>query len=376
MRERQVRERAAETLVVRVDAVTETGVLADEHAFDDLERHVQDVVGEPASVREARGVAADHAEGRTLARAGIDRHVQPELLARHHAVGHVQPVDAGQEHADQIVARGRRRGDPVDRVDQSGDLGIGDVGQELSVVRRLGRVPRVLLAGGDDDLVHERHAQPRDLHPGPARGASRGGAPDADDRVALVVATLGELRLRHLQRERVDVVVGKRVVARLGQIAAVEQVEHAEIGEERVVGLSGEERAVRRGHDAFVAQRRVVGHRRVADAARHHRRVVHDRAGRVPVHVESLDVIRLVEVQVRVVQRRHRSGVVEERVRVPVVVAEGPPVDRVGLRVGVVVDLDVVADVLAEREEVGPSRGRLERDPVADDRDRCWDRPG
>ena len=115
----------------------------------------------------------------------------------------------------------------------------------------------------------------------------------------------------------------------------------------------------------------VVGHRGVAHAARHDRRVVHDGAGRVLVDVEPLDVIRLVEVQIRVVERRDRPGVVEERARVAVVVAERPPVDRVRLGVGVVVDLDVVADVLAEREEVRPSRWGLERDPVADDRDRA-----
>ena len=65
--------------------------------------------------------------------------------------------------------------------------------------------------------------------------------PDADDRVARRVALERHVLERHLQRDGVDVVAGERVLADLGQVAAVEQVEDAQVEEERVVGLAGED---------------------------------------------------------------------------------------------------------------------------------------
>src|SRR6185436_12851816 len=160
LRQCEVRERALEVLVVRVHVVTEARVLTDQDALDDLDRNIQDIVGEATAVREPGVVSTDHAKGRAPRGAGRDRHVQPEFLARGDVRGLVQSVDTGQEHAHQIAAWGRRRGDAVDSLDQACQLRIRHVGQELPVVGRLRSVPLVLLPRGDDDLVDERHAQP------------------------------------------------------------------------------------------------------------------------------------------------------------------------------------------------------------------------
>ena len=62
----------------------------------------------------------------------------------------------------------------------------------------------------------------------------------ADDRVLLGVALLGDPPLGHLERDRLDVETGERVVAGLGEVTAVEQVEDAQVEEERVLGLADE----------------------------------------------------------------------------------------------------------------------------------------
>src|SRR5207302_2779792 len=96
-------------------------------------------------------------------------------------------------------------------------------------------VERVLQAGRDDDLVHQRVAQPGHLYPvvsrtvggrltGDAHPGPVGGRPDPDVRVALRVAAQRHVLERHLQRDRVHVVPGQRVLADLAQVAAVQQV--------------------------------------------------------------------------------------------------------------------------------------------------------
>src|SRR5262249_56363734 len=76
---------------------------------------------------------------------------------------------------------------------------------------------------------------------------------------------------------------------------------------------------------------------------------------------EAGDGVELAGVPVRTVQRGDRPGVVEERVRVPQPIVEGEPVGDVRLAVTVVVDVDLVADVLAELVEVRAARGCLKR---------------
>ena len=66
----------------------------------------------------------------------------------------------------------------------------------------------------------------------------------------------------------------------------------------------------------------VVRHRGAADVGRRRDRVVHERLLLALVPVDPDQVVGLVEVQIRVVQRRDRAGVVQERVRVAVVVAK------------------------------------------------------
>ena len=57
---------------------------------------------------------------------------------------------------------------------------------------------------------------------------------------SLALPILGHPALRHLQGHRVDVEARERVVAGLGEVAAVQQVEDAQVEEERVLGLAGE----------------------------------------------------------------------------------------------------------------------------------------
>ena len=91
-------------------------------------------------------------------------------------------------------------------------------------------------------------------------------------------------------------------------------------------------------------------------------------AGAAVVH-ELADRVELAAVPVRAVQRGDRPGVVEEGVRVPQPAGEGEPVGDVGYAVTVVVDVDLVADVVAELVEVRAAGRCLERDVVGDQRD-------
>ena len=160
-------------------------------------------------------------------------------------------------------------------------------------------------------------------------------------------------------------------------VAAVEDVEHPQVEEERVLGLAGERLAAAAvGRDGRVAQCGVVRHAGVADVRRCDRCVVEHQLHLVRALADrgAGQVVGLPEQQVRVLQRRDRAVVVEEGavageavgvLRHPRV-AELPGVDDVRLRVVVVVDVDLVPRVGGPRVEVRAAARLLERDPVGD----------
>ena len=216
-----------------------------------------------------------------------------------------------------LVERRQVREDPrVQDGQQVGQARVGDVGRELLVVgRRLG-VPEVLLAHRDEDLVDQRVAQPGDLGVRAAvdvQGAvdvvdpgalAAGGRPDADRRLRVVhagrlVAALGEVGDRHLDGDRVDVEVRRRVhpgavgrelvqaevVVVAGERAQVPEVEdRAEVDVEALGALSGvDPRAAGSEWTACVGQRRVVRGGQRADVARRAGQVRGQRLLAVPV---------------------------------------------------------------------------------------------
>ncbi len=366
----QVREGRAELLVVGVDRVAEVVLGADQLALHHLQRLVDHVVGQPAAVGEARVVAVEHAQ--PLGVGGrFDGRVEAQLLRRPHRRRLVEALDALQEDVDEVVARLVRRVDLVDRLDELRQLGVGHVLEELRVVPGGRRVEPVLVLLRVDDLVDERVAQPGDLRPVAARVLALGRRPDADHRLVL---RLGDHVGRHLEGYGVDVVALERVPAHLGEVTAVQQVEDAQVQEERVVGLAGEgRRAVGQLVHGLVAQLAVVRHGRLADVGRGHRHVVRElrlRHQALLAQLDEVDVVRLRDVQIRVVQAVDGSRVVEEGVLVLRVRAERVPEDQLALRVTVVVDVEVVLRVLRERVEVGSAGRFLERDPVGHERGR------
>jgi hypothetical protein len=80
--------------------------------------------------------------------------------------------------------------------------------------------------------------------------------------------------------------------------------------------------------------------------------------------VDLADRVELPAVPVGAVQRQDRAGVVQERARVAQPGVEPEPVRHVGPAVPVVVDVDLVADVVAELVEGRATRGLLERHVV------------
>ena len=103
-------------------------------------------------------------------------------------------------------------------------------------------------------------------------------------------------RFRHLNRDAVHVEAGQGVGADLRQVRAVEQIEHAQVEEERIVGLPGEDaarRAVRLIELVDAAAVPAVVRRRCgADVVVHrlHRPGGEDRAAAVdPRHRVGLD---------------------------------------------------------------------------------------
>jgi hypothetical protein len=203
---------------------------------------------------------------------------------------------------------------------------------------------------------------PDDLHP-----LARGGRVDADDPLlgravtGRARAVGGERGDRHLHHDRhdVDAVGGRRA-------ADPEQVEDVEVDEERLVARAGEElhavrAADRLGSDALVG---AVGEAAVADVPGRHRDVGGDDVLVARHLVDADDVVALPDVEVLVVERRDRPGVVEEGVAVLHPGLEQEPVDEVGAGVAVVVDPEVVGDVVGEAVEVGPRARDEQRDVV------------
>ena len=89
--------------------------------------------------------------------------------------------------------------------------------------------------------------------------------------------------------------------------------------------------------------------------------------------IDARHAVGLTHVEIRIVERGDRPGVVQEGALVLDAGLEAELVDDVVLGVAVVVDVDSIEHVIAELVEVRAASGRLERDPVRDQGDgvRC-----
>ena len=203
---------------------------------------VGDVVLEPPPVREAGEVAREDAQPVACSRRRRrrDAGVQADQVGLGRA-GEVEvdrpadgtQVDAREQDRGEVVAarRGRVVEHGVEAVLEPGHLGSQVVVEEVRVVGRVGRVPAVLLAERDHDLVDERVREPRDLHEVAGRprrlrvlaehldALPAGGRVDPDHGVRVVRPgrqrpVLRQLRDRHLERDRVRVEAADAVDAR------------------------------------------------------------------------------------------------------------------------------------------------------------------
>ncbi len=224
-----------------------------------------------------------------------------------------------------------------------GSSGLVTFSRNWASSRGRGRVELVLVLQRVDDLVHQRHAEARDLRVVALGVLALGRRPDADDRLFV---RLGDEAVGDLQGDGVDVVALERVVADLGEVPAVQQVEDAQVQEERVVGLPGERlRAARRacGSPACAACRSPAStpcRRSTAPPAR--RRRPSSSTPPSGLQLDQLDVVRLRDVEVRVVEALDRTRVVQERLLVLRVRLERVAEQQVFLRVTVAVDAEVV----------------------------------
>ena len=150
-----------------------------------------------------------------------------------------------------------------------------------------------------------------------------------------------------------------------------EQIEDGEVDVEALVALPGEHADVAGQLLDAAGECAVVRRGARADVRRRHRQAARQlghSAGAARA-VDARQAIELADVQVRIVERGHRAGVVEERRRVADFGRE-PPLERdVFDRIPVVVDVDLVDDVRIERVEVRSAVRLLERDEVRDERD-------
>jgi hypothetical protein len=178
----------------------------------------------------------------------------------------------------------------------------------------------------------------------------------------------------------VDVVARQVVLAAAGvprPLADVQRVERcAEVDEERVVDLAGEDLAsARQGLHRLRRHGIVVGDRLGPDVVGRHRDVAQQRAGRAQPAVlvaQAGHRVRLLDVQVRVVDRPDRRRGVEVGVLVAHPRAEHEAVADVVAAVARVVDVQVVGRAVVEPVEVRASGGILEGNPVGDQRERPW----
>ena len=310
--------------------------------------------------------------------------------------GEVQTGHAREEDGLDVAAGRLRRvvEHRVQRVGELRDLGAQVVRGEARVTRGIRGVPAVLLPERDDDLVDQGVGEPGDLHPAPLVAApavrvddldalAAGGRVHAEHGLRIVrgvqLPVAGELRDRDLKDDRVRVEAADAVHpvlrAERDDVSGVErpqagEVEHrAEIDEERIVALAGERldaagQLLNRG----LHERAVVRGRARPDVDRRRRQVPADDGRLVLLHPGDRVVLR--PVPVRVGERVDRAGVVEERVAVPGLRPEVELVGHVLPSVSRRVDLELVEHVVAERVEVRPAGGLLERDVVGNDRDR------
>ena len=146
-----------------VGAVLE--LLAEEEARRNAQLDIDDLVAEPAAVRETGVVTADDAE-RVLRLRRRDGDVEPQHLAGGDVRRLIQSRHAGQEDLHQVVASRFGHRDQrvaVEQIEQLGDLWIGDRAQELGVVPGVGGVEEVLGPQRRHHLVDEGHAETGDL---------------------------------------------------------------------------------------------------------------------------------------------------------------------------------------------------------------------
>ena len=183
-----------------------------------------------------------------------------------------------------------------------------------------------------------------------------------------------------------NVVVLERVPSRAGrerdQMERIErpqpgQIEdRAEVDEERIVTLPGEDLdAARQACDRGPREVVVVRSRAGPDVVGRGRDVRSEHLAlplrlAVRPEVDERDAVGLRPVPARIGERADRTGVVEERVRVPRRGVEPELVGDVWLAVPAVVDLELVEDGVVEAVEVRPAGRTFERDVVRNHRDR------
>ena len=227
--------------------------MTDQHAADHPLVDIDHVVREPAAVRIAGQVAADHAQAADLAgRRRRDRQVEPQLVGQGRpGVVERGRLQAGEQDLHEVTAAGvgERPELRIELLQHRGQDRVRVVLRELLVVCRRAGVPVILEVGRDEDLVDQRIAQPGDLHPVArqlpvAHGQllAVGRRPDADRVIAAVV----ERGLRDLQRDRMHAVAREEVLAAAGGAGSVadrhEVEDRSDVCEERIVTLPGEDR--------------------------------------------------------------------------------------------------------------------------------------
>src|SRR5204863_2307735 len=153
------------------------------------------------------------------------------------------------------------------------------------------------------------------------------------------------------------------------QVAEVE--DRPQVDEEPLVPLPGEDplaglQAVNRRPREL----RIVRRGPRPDVAGRRRQVAAQDPRPTVLVVYPDDLVELPAIPARAVEARDLAGVVEERLRVPKPRLEPEPVLDLRLAIAVVVDVDGVANVVAELEEIRPTGRILERHIVGDDRDR------
>src|SRR6476619_3821066 len=278
-----VRERPEGAPVVAVDAVAERELRSLEEPAHRLLGDVDHVVTEPAAVRPALVVARENAHAIGL-RGHRDREVDAEQIRKSRSRV-VELRHAGEQNRDEVVTAGLRSSELVELVDDRCEDRRRVVLLETPFLHRLERVPLVLEARRDDDLVDQRVRKAVDLDPAArvpgSPAASRhlapvDGRPDADGAVLRAQARDG-----NLHAERVDAIAGEEVLAAAHVSRALadrdEIEDRADVTEERIVTLTGERApSTCDGHDALRGERAVARSRARPDVVRRSRSTGND----------------------------------------------------------------------------------------------------